>query len=245
MASSCFLALQSRLNQWKIKDGKILEAIRRHTLEGSPVMSTLAQIVFVADFIEPGRDFRGVELVRKAALTSLNEAVLLKCSMIISHLLSKNMKVHGPFIENVELLLDINGMKIKKITAIFILFAVIGLSLISIMRLNQNPVSFFVLKNGSNVVKVYQVDVYFWGESASFKEVSLSPRQILEAEKIIGDKSLIELKQWSKSFGEFNFVVGLFDENNDLVFDWSRFFNSKTDNTISDLDQWDKDLFIL
>ncbi len=86
------------LNKWGIRDARLLDAIRRHTL-GSPAMSSLAQVVFVADFIEPGRRFAGVELVRKAAKKSLTQAVLMKCSMTISHLLENNMKVHGRLLE--------------------------------------------------------------------------------------------------------------------------------------------------
>jgi predicted HD superfamily hydrolase involved in NAD metabolism len=86
------------LHQWKIKDVEILEAIRCHTL-GSPTMSPLAQIVFVGDFIEPGRRFEGVAQARAIARKNLNRAVLIKCSMTISHLLSQNMKVHGRLLE--------------------------------------------------------------------------------------------------------------------------------------------------
>jgi len=85
-------------HQWKIKDRQILEAIRCHTL-GSPTMSPLAQIVFVGDFIEPGRRFDGVVMARAIAKKDLNQAVLIKCFMTISHLLSQNMKIHGRLLE--------------------------------------------------------------------------------------------------------------------------------------------------
>jgi predicted HD superfamily hydrolase involved in NAD metabolism len=91
--------------KWGIKDTKVLEAIRRHTL-GSPAMSPLAQVLFVADFIEPDRKFDGVRLVRKIAQKSLDEAVLLKCSMTISYLLEKNMKVHGRLLDTWNYFLD-------------------------------------------------------------------------------------------------------------------------------------------
>jgi predicted HD superfamily hydrolase involved in NAD metabolism len=80
--------------KWGIKDKDVLEAIRCHTL-GSPEMGPLAQVVFVADFIEPGRTFEGVEKVRLVARKDLNEAVLLKCSMTVEDLLSRQMKIHG------------------------------------------------------------------------------------------------------------------------------------------------------
>jgi predicted HD superfamily hydrolase involved in NAD metabolism len=86
------------LKKWKIKDSQIIEAIRCHTL-GSPTLSPLAQIVFVGDFIEPGRHFEGVGDARAIALKDLNQAVLMKCSLTISYLLSQNMKVHDRLLE--------------------------------------------------------------------------------------------------------------------------------------------------
>lgn len=93
------------LKQWGIKDARVLEAIRCHTL-GNPAMSPLAQVVFVADFIEPNRDFEGVDLARKTARKSLREAVLLKCSMTVEYLLEKNMKIHGRLLETWNYYLD-------------------------------------------------------------------------------------------------------------------------------------------
>ena len=86
------------LHQWKINEKSILEAIRCHTL-GSPTMSPLAQIVFVGDFIEPGRRFDGVVMAREIAKKDLNQAVLIKCSMTISHLLTQNLKIHSRLLE--------------------------------------------------------------------------------------------------------------------------------------------------
>lgn len=86
------------LRKWKIKDVQILDAIRCHNL-GNSAMSPLAQIVFVGDFVEPGRTFKGVSSVRSVALRNLNDAILMKCSMTISYLLSQNMKVHGRLLE--------------------------------------------------------------------------------------------------------------------------------------------------
>jgi predicted HD superfamily hydrolase involved in NAD metabolism len=53
----------------------IVEAVRRHTL-GGPGMSVLDKCVFVADAIEPGRTWSGVEETRRRALESLDAAVL-------------------------------------------------------------------------------------------------------------------------------------------------------------------------
>lgn len=98
------------LNLWKIKDKAILQAIRCHTL-GSPEMSLLAQIIFVADFIEPGRTFEGVQKTRLVAKRDLGSAVLLKCSMTIEHLLSKNMRVHARLLQTWNAFLAVPGAK--------------------------------------------------------------------------------------------------------------------------------------
>ena len=47
----------------KIRDPEILTAVRRHTT-GDTKMTTLDKIIFVADFIEPVRDFPGLEEAR-------------------------------------------------------------------------------------------------------------------------------------------------------------------------------------
>ncbi len=98
------------LHRWKIKDRQILEAIRCHTL-GSSAMSLLAQILFVGDFIEPGRRFEGVAQARAAARKNLNQAVLMKCSMTVSHLLSQNVKIHGRLLETWNSFLELKNEK--------------------------------------------------------------------------------------------------------------------------------------
>lgn len=58
-----------------IQDEEVLNAIRYHTT-GRPNMTKLEKVVFLADFIEPNRSFKGVEKARELAKESLNEAVL-------------------------------------------------------------------------------------------------------------------------------------------------------------------------
>lgn len=58
-----------------ITDEEILNAIRYHT-SGRPNMTLLEKIIFLADYIEPGRKFPGVEEVRNLANNDLDEAVL-------------------------------------------------------------------------------------------------------------------------------------------------------------------------
>lgn len=54
-------------------DPEIAAAIRLHTV-GDAGMSVLEKCVYLADYLEPGRDFPGIEEVRDLAQTSLDAA---------------------------------------------------------------------------------------------------------------------------------------------------------------------------
>jgi predicted HD superfamily hydrolase involved in NAD metabolism len=75
-----------------ISDEEVLEAIRYHT-SGRPQMSLLEKIIYVADYIEPGRHFPGVEEVREVADKNLNEALLLSIQNSIIFLIKKKRAV--------------------------------------------------------------------------------------------------------------------------------------------------------
>jgi predicted HD superfamily hydrolase involved in NAD metabolism len=75
-----------------ITDGEILDAIRYHT-SGRPNMSTLEKVIYLADYIEPGRHFPGVEEVRELAKKSLTEALIASVKNTIIFLLKKNQPV--------------------------------------------------------------------------------------------------------------------------------------------------------
>lgn len=64
------------LTKYGIKDEDILNAIRYHTT-GRPGMSLLEKIIFVADYIEPGRDSApNLPAVRTLAFESIDDCVL-------------------------------------------------------------------------------------------------------------------------------------------------------------------------
>lgn len=84
--------------KWGIRDPAVLEAIRCHTL-GKAGMGPLAEVVFVADFIEPGRDFQGVAEARRVSARNLRKGVLTKAAMTIGFLLAKGMKIHPRLLE--------------------------------------------------------------------------------------------------------------------------------------------------
>lgn len=58
-----------------IHDREILDAVRYHTT-GRANMAPLEKVIFIADFISAERDYDGVELMRKAADVSLEQAML-------------------------------------------------------------------------------------------------------------------------------------------------------------------------
>ena len=53
-------------DELKITNEEILNAVRRHTI-GAVQMTTLDKIVYVADYVEPGRDFPGANYAREVA----------------------------------------------------------------------------------------------------------------------------------------------------------------------------------
>ena len=77
----------------QIQDESICEAIRVHTL-GSTHMSLLDKIIFLADYIEPNRDFPGVEELRALAFNDLNAAVIRAYDGTIRHLLDQGLSIH-------------------------------------------------------------------------------------------------------------------------------------------------------
>ncbi len=56
-------------------DSEILNAIKYHTT-GRAQMTPLDKIIYLADYIEPLRDFRGVKSLRKLTYGSLEKAIL-------------------------------------------------------------------------------------------------------------------------------------------------------------------------
>ncbi|WP_409341406.1 bis(5'-nucleosyl)-tetraphosphatase (symmetrical) YqeK [Paenibacillus sp. MBLB4367] len=80
-------------NKFGIEDAEVLDAIRYHT-SGRVGMTLLDKIVCLADYIEPGRDFPEVNLLRQLAETSLEKALIAGFDSTISYLLGKGQKVY-------------------------------------------------------------------------------------------------------------------------------------------------------
>lgn len=81
-----------------ITDVDILQAIRFHTT-GNKNMTKLDKIIFLADYIEPGRHFPGVDQVREVAAKNLDEAVIMALKNTIKFLLDKNQMIYPDTLE--------------------------------------------------------------------------------------------------------------------------------------------------
>lgn len=72
---------------------EVFEAIFWHTT-GKADMKLLEKILYIADYMEPCRDFDGVELMRKLAYSDLDKAMLLGVNMTIEDMKGRNVPIH-------------------------------------------------------------------------------------------------------------------------------------------------------
>ena len=79
--------------EFSIADLDVLEAIRVHTT-GKVHMSKLDKVIFLADYIEPNRNFPGVNDIRAAAEQSLDAGVLCGFDMTIRHLIDSDDTIY-------------------------------------------------------------------------------------------------------------------------------------------------------
>jgi predicted HD superfamily hydrolase involved in NAD metabolism len=76
-----------------IQDAEILDAIAYHT-SGRVGMSLLDKVVYLADYIEPGRSFPGVEEVRQTAKQNLDHAVIQALRNTVVFLMKRNQAIY-------------------------------------------------------------------------------------------------------------------------------------------------------
>ncbi|OIJ16179.1 phosphohydrolase [Anaerobacillus arseniciselenatis] len=76
----------------EIYDEEVLNGIRYHTT-GRLKMTLLEKIIFISDYIEPNRQFPGVEEVREMAFSDLNNALITSISNTINFLMKKQQPV--------------------------------------------------------------------------------------------------------------------------------------------------------
>jgi len=81
-----------------IHDEDIINAVRYHTT-GRDGMSVLEKIIYLADAIEPGRNYPGVDKIREAAEQSLDDACLLSMERSIKYIRERGLFLHGDTIK--------------------------------------------------------------------------------------------------------------------------------------------------
>ncbi|MDI3534208.1 MAG: hypothetical protein PWQ82_573 [Thermosediminibacterales bacterium] len=76
-----------------VDDIEIIRAIEIHTT-GDQNMSVLDKIVYLADYVEPDRDFPGVDALRKLAFENLDKACLFAFNNTLKYVIDNNWLIH-------------------------------------------------------------------------------------------------------------------------------------------------------
>ena len=84
-----------------VDDEEVLETVRVHTV-GSPGMSPLALALYVADKIEPARDYPSVERLRKLARKDLHEAAAEALRRTRDHNEQRDRPTHPASLQTLE-----------------------------------------------------------------------------------------------------------------------------------------------
>lgn len=94
--------------EYGVKDKEVLNAISYHTTARKN-MTKLDKIIYLADFIEPKRDFDGIDEIRKLAKKDLNAAVLAALENSILFLVKKQSPIHLDTIKARNYLIQFGG----------------------------------------------------------------------------------------------------------------------------------------
>lgn len=81
--------------KYGITDEVILNSIKYHTT-GYSKMSMMDKIIFLADYIEPGRTHSGVDCARKLAYVDIDKALICAFNNVINYVIGQNGLIH-PF----------------------------------------------------------------------------------------------------------------------------------------------------
>lgn len=107
-----FLGAEVAKKVYNIYDRDVLKAIEYHTT-GRPDMSDLEKIIFIADAIEPARDFEGIDKIRKLAFENLNKAMLNLLDSNIIFLIGKKALINPLSFEARNYLIEEKNGKIR------------------------------------------------------------------------------------------------------------------------------------
>ncbi|GBG06063.1 phosphohydrolase [Paenibacillus agaridevorans] len=84
--------------EYGVTDPEVLDAINYHT-SGRRGMTKLEKVVWLADYIEPGRNFPGVDDIRALAEQSLDRAVLAGLDGTIGVLIARGKRIYPLTVE--------------------------------------------------------------------------------------------------------------------------------------------------
>lgn len=79
--------------KYKISDKDVLNAIRYHTT-GRKNMSQLEKIIYIADIIEPNRDFKGIKKIRELAYIDLDKCMLYAMEQSLKFIIDNGKLIH-------------------------------------------------------------------------------------------------------------------------------------------------------
>lgn len=80
-------------DQGLIEDPEVLEAIACHTI-GAPGMGTVAQVVYIADYLEAGRPYRKDKEIKESQARGLTAMALYVCAQKLSFMIRREAFVH-------------------------------------------------------------------------------------------------------------------------------------------------------
>ncbi|WP_416335237.1 bis(5'-nucleosyl)-tetraphosphatase (symmetrical) YqeK [Anaerococcus sp. DFU013_CI05] len=93
-----FLGAEVAKKEYNINDSDVLDAIRFHTT-GKADMTDLEKIIYLADAIEPKRDYPDVDHLRKLVKDSLDDALIFSLNHNLNYIIKKNDLIHPLTIE--------------------------------------------------------------------------------------------------------------------------------------------------
>lgn len=80
-------------SEFEIDDAEIIDAVRYHTT-GKAGMNILTKIIYIADYIEPGRTYPDVDKLRRITYKNIDEGILYSLDYTICDLVNKKISIH-------------------------------------------------------------------------------------------------------------------------------------------------------
>lgn len=88
---------------FNVKDEDILNAIMYHTT-GRENMTLLDKIIFIADKIEPKRNYEGIEEIRLEAYNNIDKAIIMSLESTIEYVKKRNLELDNDSIITLKFL---------------------------------------------------------------------------------------------------------------------------------------------